>query len=498
MQNSFIKYKIFISIIIIAVFFVLYIATRTGCHTFDALMFASAIKANMFTPSVFRPHNLLYLPTAISFGKILGVIGIVSNNMNPILIGQIWAALWGAVSVGLFFLIASKFLKFNTALIITLLFGSTNSIWQMSTEVEVYTLSLACTTALYLSLMKRNPNPAVAGIFLGAAILGHITNILLLIPISVYIIFFKKYKNCKFIFIFILTAFFLSFLPYILTAVFIQKTHGIYEFIKWIRSYTSTQVIFGVSDIGRIFLGIKGFAQSVLSTHLKILFLPISFILISAVINIFFYNGIIKKVALILLINFAVYSLFFIWWEPLNIEFWLIPLMLFSFLIVLAYRRISLKKHKHLFKGILLLSLVIQIIINSKNILEKIDPMKDIWYNRTITISKFISDKDQIITFNDNLALTFPLYLNHYRVVSIDMAAGAEEADFNKAEEFIRKIIVYTKETGGRVFFTEEALDPRDFQLARLNIDKEQYLEKLKSLAGSDLTRKTEQGNLYY
>lgn len=161
--------------------FTIFLLLRSQVHSYDAMMFAYAIHLGGFAESVFRPHNLLYLPLAIAVGRLTG--------FDPFLSGQLVSALFGGASVSVFWLLARRIATLRTALFATVFFFTTNAVFCVATWVEVYTTSLFFVLLCGLLLARRNPRAWLVGIAWGMAILSHLTNVLLIVPIAVWCLF---------------------------------------------------------------------------------------------------------------------------------------------------------------------------------------------------------------------------------------------------------------------------------------------------------------------
>ena len=114
----------------------LYLATLTQVHTFDALSYVTSVERKPWT-EVIHPHHLAYGPLgslALQAGRWLGYAGGAALPM------QLVNALAGALGVALFYGVVARATKRNdVALAATLLLGGSYAYWYYAVEIEVYT-----------------------------------------------------------------------------------------------------------------------------------------------------------------------------------------------------------------------------------------------------------------------------------------------------------------------------------------------------------------------
>lgn len=490
------KTKKVVYLVLFVIFFIFYIFTRAGQHTFDSFMFTYAIKVNQLLLSVFRPHNLFYLPTAIIFGKLLAFIGLASYINHPFLIGQIWAAFWGALSVCLFYFIACHIKKGLPALIITILFATSNCIWEMSTEVEVYTSSLAAVCCLYISMMSRKPSPIRIGIFWGLSILCHITNVLLVFPILIYSMLLLPQKKIKFALPILIIGGAIATAAYIFVGFFIIRAENISDILKYIESYTIKHQVFGILKIKQFLLGFLGLKRALVSGPAKIFMIFHFLLILLAFLSILKQKGLSQKISIVFFSHIIVYSVFFSWWEPLNIEFWVVTLLPIWLLIYMTWRFAAKKKLESYFIFIVFGAFIIQLFFNTKDIILRTDKSKDIWIQKAKLINKNITEKDMVLTFLDPLIYALPIEANHFNALAINTFSGGK--NFGQAVREVSNLVKLAKQAGGKIYATQECLNPPDYHLRSLSITMDDYLRMIREMVGSDLTNVTPDGLLYY
>jgi len=493
--------------------FLLYVLTFAGEHTYDALMFASAIDAGVFLPSVFRPHNLFFLPSAIAIRRALGALGF---GVSPIALGQAWAALWGAAAVAIFHKLASRFLAGWRAWALTALFATTNALWSMSTEVEVYTTSLAAILAVYWALARRKPRVLLAGVFWGFAIVAHLTNVLLGAAILARFLVFplarpggQKARNSA-ILIRLRGALFCGLLAaavagaaYCAAGFGAAKVHSPAGLIRWIESYAMRQKVYGMASLGQLALGAKGF-QDAIATETSaagLACLHAALLLWSAALlwrirSAGRHLRFMRACAIALGVHAIVYATFFIWWEPLNIEFWVATLLPMILLIGLGWRAALRSGREFEFGALLAAALAVQVGFNGARMIERRDPARDVRMQQARVIGAAIRPVDLVVTFNDPLLFTLPLAAGHRQVVAVDVMAGSEDVDFARAMRDLNALANVVRGYGGRVYVTSEGWNPNPAFFERLGVSLDEYRRALREAARSPLEESFAEGLL--
>jgi len=102
---------------------------------------------------------------------------------------------------------------------------------------------------LYLSLARRAPSYWVAGLFWGLAILGHLTNVLLAVPLVVYCATTGGAAWRKRYAILVLAAAGLAGSAYGIVAFGLVRVGSAPGFLDWILSWAATHPAYGVSRL---------------------------------------------------------------------------------------------------------------------------------------------------------------------------------------------------------------------------------------------------------
>lgn len=451
-------------------FFVLALLLRAKQYTYDSLMFANAIRVGAMVPSDWRPHNLAYLPMAEAMGAVVN---------DPFLAGQLVSALFGAVAVGLFWLLARRFADPLSAAVATALFATTNAVTSQATTVEVYTVSLAATVAMALSLARRRPGGTSTGLWWAAAVLGHITNVMLALPLAAWA-FARGRAGWKRFAIWSIVAGLATLAVYGCVAFGPMGAGTPRESLAWVLSSTTTQKQYGSFSprrMAEVTLGLKrafvdGPARALMLAHAGMLALALWGSLAA--------GGITRRVAAVLLVHAGVYAAFFAWWEPTNIEFWVVPMLPLCLLVVTGLR--GLRRQPGARRALLVLAtaaLAVQLGFNGLRLVRTTDPLGDPWMTRAAALRNRLKPADLVVTFNDPQIFTLPLAAAHDNVFEIDGEAGAAEASLLRSMATLRERVGFAERDGGLVYLTAEGAHPPEVMLARLAVTFQEYQTQL-------------------
>ena len=479
--------------------FALYLSTLAAQHTYDALMFVSAIHSNAFSPTVFRPHNLLYLPSVIALRHGLLAIGATGRIVDPFVVGQLVAAFWGAVAAGLFWLLVSRILPGAKATLMALLFATTNAQWSMSTEVEVYTTSLVCVMAVYLVLARRRPRFSAAGIAWGLAVLGHITNVLLAVPLAILCVRYgnnraARMRSCVRL---LLPTVVIGAGTYAVVGFLVIGTPTIGKWIRWIGNSALVEPGYGVASSKQILLAVQGASEGLVAGHCWNGLLPVACLIVLSLLLIRKAGAGTRIMASFLVSHFLTYAVFFTWWEPLNIEFWVVPLLPACLLIALGWRSARRPWTRRTFGLLAVLALVTQWHYNFGCAKRRMDPAGDYWLSKTRQIAEVARTNDLVLTFSEPIWYAMGAVTgvrNVTSVLALEQQYGHEEACRK-----LQKRAAIVRQQGGRIYATGEALDPNPADFWRLKpLTLDVYRQDLDRALGTTFSLSIKNGLLYY
>ncbi len=158
-----------------------YLATLTGVHTFDAYSYAAAVQTKPLLET-FHPHHILYGPLGSAALHVARWLGYAGPALLPL---QIVNAVAGALGVLLWLLGLRRLSgRWTLALLGAGLLGTAFAWWRYAVEVEVYTLATLFLIAALLVLLRLLERPtwragwAWLGLLHAGAMLFHQTNVL--------------------------------------------------------------------------------------------------------------------------------------------------------------------------------------------------------------------------------------------------------------------------------------------------------------------------------
>jgi hypothetical protein len=442
------------------------IGLRSRQHTYDALMFTYALADGGFHSSIWRPHNLFYLPGALVLHRIGGGIW-----GDPFLSGQIWSSLWAGVALALGWLLFRRFLSISQAALMLCLYATSCAVLAMSTLVEVYTTSLAAVSALLLAVLRRKPHWPVVGLLWGFAVVCHLTNVLLAVPLFLHAIQRRSIRS--FLLMSVWGA--MPTLALYLTIAFAMVgVDGAEGFQRWVISYAANTGEFGRWGWATVRDGLLGSKRALVEGRALGLML---FHVLASGLAVWVMARMVRRWSVILpLAGFlVVYTVFFCWWEPLNIEFRLVPLLPYWLLMGLALRSLRERNWRIMFTVALYLALAVQVWLNGAGMVRRLNPTGDYWTQAALRLRPKIEPADLVVGFNDPTIFALRIFNDHRNIASIDMAAGAEIPSLANARRVLLPWMEATRAAGGRVLLLPEALHPSDPQIGRLRITREEY-----------------------
>lgn len=270
------------------------------------------------------------------------------------------------------------------------------------------------------------------------------------------------------------------------------------EFLSWIVSFTITQTDYGSLQPSQLLLAGLGMKRALVDGRAGLLMVPHGLLLGGAVWLAVSSKGISRRIAACLLVFFLTYAAFFAWWEPLNIEFWVVTLAPLALLCLLGFRT---SRHRPSIRRPLvvvsIMALAIQIALNGKRMVRDLDPERDFWMSEARAIVGCLNDEDIVITFNDPLVFTLPLAADRPRIVPLELLVRADSRDFRQVEELLRRELYQVEGLGGIPYVYTHGLSPPRGKLDRFALTPEEYKERLGAILDSDLTTSSCDGRLW-
>ena len=474
-------------LIVFLFFLLVYLLTLTSNFTgpHDSMAYLQMLKTENH---LWHPHHLLYHQLSYYW---LHLLKPIFPAVPEYFLVESFSSLFGAGTITVTFLFFRN--RFHLPILTSWLGASiiafSYGVWFYSVNVEVYAPSLFFTALTLYQLTKREWDARavwLSAIFHSLAILFHQMNILMT-PIVIYKIFEQRKQIFVFksLFWYALTGIVLVGGTYFLAGRFGEGHTDFNSWVAWVRGYTVTGEYwrplswktpllagtgFAHTILGGHFvfkLGIEKWVTSLLHTHSlqdeyflvrdltvgagRVLFL---LSLLLALLTIFLFIRFLSRFQFIfknqyyitipLLLYFLIYSIYFLFWMPEILEFWIGQCMVFWLLLIGTYQPIN--NRFHLLMGAML-ALIIYI-----NYAGSIRPMRnlnnDIGYVRIQKVKQLSSKNDLVIVQNPWLLKEFLEYYTGVEVAQNPQNAIEKELLLRKVEKHLQhgaKVFVFIK-----------------------------------------------------
>ena len=464
----------------IALFFgalLLYLATLTQVHTFDALSYVTSVERKPWT-ELFHPHHLAYGPLgalALAIGRALGYTG---GAALPL---QLLNAIAGAAGVALFFVIVRRVTcRPDLGLGAALLLGAAYAYWYYAVEIEVYTVAalfLLICLSLLVGLIER-PWPSgmlLLGIAQGAAVLFHQTNILFCVPALVTLLAAHRWGMARQAWVGVrqLVAYALALaltvgLPYLFVGVVVSGFRSWGDFVAWLTEYARTGWWGGPitarkwADLG------LGLSDTLAQPGGALLWLLLVGLL---VLHLRRLRSGARPLVVGLLAWLLVYGAFFLWWEPDNIEFWIASLPPALLLLALALRGARRWGPE---VCIVLAVAATALGVNYDAIVRRGDATTDLQRRIARELSERSRPADLLLIPDGLLELYLPYYEGHDNFLSLNQALFDANGHWEQACGTVRERMNMALHAGAAALIADETLHPPELLLRRHGLTQPQ------------------------
>lgn len=415
-----------VAVLIAICFTWLYFATRNGVHTFDALSYTWDVETKPLI-EIFHPHHLLYGPAGQLSVSIANQFGYTGRADQPIqalnaLAGALGVlALWqfGAVFTG------KRWLSLAPALTV----GMCYAYWFYATEVEVYTLAmLFIVLSLWaLACLEREPifrHALFLALATAGAVMFHQTNVMIAIPISVFLLARPALRR--------------YFLPYgfisggIVAILYIAVAYlsGLRDwdgFYRWVAGYTQTGQWGGYLSFEHLPALWGGLSNTISNQNslLAIAFYGLALLgFATGGRSLWLVGRVWWGFALVWLI---LYGTFFWWWEPWNIEFWIVLLPLWALGMLVGIR--ANQRIGQLIAGGALVLAIALFSAHDAPIRESADPETDYYHHVITALQPHLAPDDLVVTRGNVLDLYVPFYARHSATYTISVRKLSFQGD---------------------------------------------------------------------
>ena len=436
--------QILLALLIVVGFVWLFYSTRAAVHTYDAFTYISDVETKALG-LLYHPHHLLYGPTGYIAANIAAAFGYAGRVDAPI---QFVNALAGALGV----LVLWRFGVTLTgrvwaALPFALMMGACYGYWRYAAEVEVYTLA-ALFVVLCLWLLALLDEHGWRWLVLplalssAGAVMFHQTNALFALPVGLFLLLDQRFRLLSVAYA-ALTALAVA-LPYLLVAIASNLLEW-ERFYRWFMGYTQTGRWggrLGLDTLPELWVGWSDVVSVADWRALAFYGLALLGALLGG-------RALWRKNPAwwaLILAWLLPYTLFFWWWEPFNIEFWIVLLPLWVTLMLLGvlpsrkqsasasvrelvgegytplaanavFRRAMTRPYKiatNYRLSILAALLFISLLTAHHDPIQQIgDPSQDYYYRVVQALDPHVQQDDLVITRGNILDLYVPYYNEH-------------------------------------------------------------------------------------
>lgn len=447
-----------------AAFTLLYLATLTDVHTFDALSYILDVDRKPWR-ELFHPHHLAYGPFGAAVRMLATGLGWSGSAERWL---QAANALAGGVGVGLFAALLARIGgHWRPAALGALLLGASYAYWYYAGEVEVYTIAavfLIGALGLLLALI-RCPTPRLAlslGLIQGLAVLFHQTNVLLTAPALAALTLGLRRAHSpaasrRALKVLLAYAAPLALIvggAYLGVGLGVSGLRSWEAFYRWVANYVTIGYWGGAVDGAKLVQLGQGLARSVAQPGGAAIGLVM---LCALVMNVRRLGAAQRGTLVVTLTWLAVYGAFFLWWEPDNIEFWIASLPPFYLMVALATGGSASSRIPWslavLTCGLLMLG------INGVAITRRGDAARDLHRVTTAALVQQSRPGDLFIVPDGVLELYLPFYGNRANVISLNQAMTAT-GDWGEACAWIHTRIETALSSGYAVLIAAEAIRP--------------------------------------
>jgi hypothetical protein len=437
-------------------------------------------------------HHLLY--NFIAHGW-LNMLQPIFPSLAPHYLIESFTALWGSGILSIAFLFLRH--RFNLATDLSvlgiLLIAFSFGMWFYSVNVEVYMpplFMILCCLYVMTRQQAKNADVVAVAIFHSIAILFHQVNVLFL-PVAIYWIYARKVNlNLTRSFVtYLLLLVLISGGVYFLVGWFVEGHRSFGNLIRWTLGYTAGNNYWQVltsktplavlTGFARTFIGghfifqhsfLENFAQNAFRSHtLKDEFFlsqnissTLTWVLI--VLSIAFISAIVAMTIMFvsrfkhtrmhyhvigpLLACIGIYSLFFCFWMPEILEFWILQMVL-AWLLLIGALPVYARFHKLSLRSLLAALAITLFVINYFGSIKWLRQLKnDLYYVEVQKLDPTLTPHDLVIVEDEWILKDYVRYYSKAYVIATDDPQFNENAArelVNRTLSANRKVYVYRK-----------------------------------------------------
>lgn len=452
-------------------FAALYLSTLTGVHTFDALSYILSVDRKPLVGVLF-PHHLAYGPISELVAWLGRWFGVQSGAALPM---QVLNALAGAASVAVTAQMGLRLTdRVDLALLAALVPGLSFSFWYFSGETDVYALStlmmvLAIDRVIRLAQAPQQRDAWWLGVWHSLALLFHQANIFLVVAAAgVWLAGVIQQRvsvsrQLRLWWPYPLTGVVLVGGAYIAAALAIGFPNGA-AFQAWLTDYAQTGW-WGVAGDRWQNLGL-GLSDTVAQPGGALFGLLLLGLLVAHLRHVGFAHGWLVG-SLVAWLGF--HALFFIWWEPENVKFWLVCLPVVGLLLGLGLRR-TRRWGGTVWYGLGVLA--VMGLSNYAALVQRGDPATDLQRQIAGSVAQQLQPADFALVPDGMLELYLPYYHQHDNYQSINQALYDSGGNWEQACAQLQMRIEAALHAGAQVLIADEAFASSRLLQERFQLDQ--------------------------
>lgn len=426
---------------------VVYLATLTQVHTFDALSYIFDVSRKPWQES-FHPHHLAYGPVGVLATWLAqgGDAAVVMQQIN---------ALAGAAGVALFVaIIGQRWQRLDICVLGAFALGGSYAFWYYAVEVEVYTLAAFFLLWMIWLIDRATTLSMGRAVLIGVAwcgaVLFHQTNVLMVLPLAVIAGSTIRQHPTQWRpwLMVVLVAAGLVISAYAVVMIAISGFRDLADIRAWLFHYAETGWWGGRGTIADL---ADGISQSVAAANG-------GWILLATVIL-----GITARrwpmwgswgwwlSAWVLC-----YGGFFFWWEPDNIEFWiaLTPVCVLLWCTVLA------QLPQWHWRICMMLGLAVGIAVsNYAAISRRGDARRDLQRDIARSVATYSQPADLLLIPDGLQELYLPYYEHRTQFLSVN-GLLTQHASWAQACDAVQLAITRTQQAGAAILIADDFLTP--------------------------------------
>ncbi|MBN1428255.1 MAG: glycosyltransferase family 39 protein [Anaerolineae bacterium] len=416
---------------VLVVLGVLYYKTRTVVHTFDAVSYMWNIEVKPLH-ELFHPHHLLYAPLGKLAYRLAQSLGYHGHADMPI---QVVNAFAGTLGILFLWRFGVQWTRHAWASLgVSVMVGLCYSYWLYTAEVEVYTLATAFLTLSMwiLMMLDEKPHPARAaalGLAHAGSMMFHQTNALFAIPVIAFLLLRPTLRKPNILAAYIGMGTLAVLVPYgwVIGQSGLNSWESIYF---WLTDYAQTGRWGGYLSLEHL-PALRAGLENSISTETWLSWIFYALVAIGIGAGVWQARRDPRRISWLIFGGtwLIPYMIFFWWWEPFNIEFWIALLPLWGFWMMAGWpvqspitdettkpTRLILETAYTIVPTILAIFLLNA---NLSPVKAAGDPHNDYYYLITTALQSELAPDDLIVTRGNILDVYVPFYTRHSGYLSL-------------------------------------------------------------------------------